>query len=369
MNSSDQTPRGSLPDNRSLGAVLRSLLPVLLSRPGHSGPLSDHFDGRRFRNLDHPQAHGLLGFLRWRLGRLLGGAGRWPAWIAAAPGPAPPARVDGKGLRVTFVNNATVLLQTAGLNVLTDPIWSERASPVAWAGPRRHRPPGLRFADLPPVDVVLLSHNHYDHLDLPTLRALARAHAPRIFTGLGNAALLAREGVGRATELDWWQEAPLPGALRLSCVPARHFSGRGLWDRNRTLWCGFVLPGPTGPVYFAGDTAFGSHFEQIAGRFGAPRLALLPVGGYLPRWFMGRVHLSPPEAVRAHQILGARLSVAIHFDTFALADEGHGQALADLQTALVQTPEAASGFRVLQAGLGEDVPELPDAGTLQGETG
>jgi L-ascorbate metabolism protein UlaG (beta-lactamase superfamily) len=348
-------PDGTVPDDRSAREVVRALLRLLVSTDGHRGPPSDHFDGYRFHNLDGPPEHGLFAFLGWRLGRLLG-VGSWPGWIGAGPGPAPPARVEGEALRVTFVNHSTMLLQTAGLNVLTDPIWSWRASPVPWAGPKRRRPPGLRFADLPRVDAVLISHNHYDHLDLPTLRALVRGHAPRFFTGLGNAVLLQREGVGPVTELDWWQEVPLAGPLRLTCVPARHFSARGPWDRARTLWCGFVLHGSAGPVYFAGDTGVGGHFEPIRDRFGPPRLALLPVGAHLPRWFMAPVHLSPAEAVQAHRLLGARVSVATHFGTFPLADDGAGQALAELRAALAEAGEAARGFWVLGFGEGRDVP-------------
>jgi L-ascorbate metabolism protein UlaG (beta-lactamase superfamily) len=339
--------------------MLRSLLRALLSRRGYDGPPSDHFDGRRFRNLDLADAHRQLGFLRWRLARLLGGVARWPAWTEAEPGPPPPRRVDGAALRVTFVNHATVLLQTASVQVLTDPIWSLRASPVGFAGPRRRRPPGIRFTDLPPIDVVLVSHNHYDHLDLPTLRELARTHAPRFFTGLGNAALLQWEGVGPVTEMDWWQEAELPGGLRLSCVPARHFSARGLRDRCRTLWCGFVLHGPGGDVYFTGDTGWGRHLEDVHRRFGPPRLALLPVGAHLPRWFMAPVHLSPGEAVRAHQLLQSQTSLAIHFGTFPMADDGADQPVAELQKALAELPEAARSFWVLREGEGRDVPPLP----------
>src|SRR5262245_24461057 len=314
--------------------TLRGLLSQLFLANGYHGPASDHFDGTRFHNLDRPLPHGFLGFVGWRLGRLLGGIGPWSRWTESPPGPAPPARVPGATLRVTFVGHATVLLQTGGVNVLTDPIWSPRASPFAWAGPHRRRPPGLRFEDLPPIDAVLLSHNHYDHLDLPTLRTLARTHTPRFVAGLGNGALLAAQEVGPVTELDWWQAEELPGGLGLTCVPARHFSSRGLRDRNRTLWCGHVLRGPGGPVYFAGDTAFGSHFAAIARRLGPPRLALLPIGGYRPLWFMGRVHQTPAEAVRAHAVLGARTSVAIHFGTFPLADEGEHEPETDLAAAL-----------------------------------
>ncbi len=320
----------------------------------YRGPVSDHFDGRRFHNLD-PTGHGdAFAFVRWQWQRLRGGAGPWPRWVDVPPGPRPPERVAGAGLRVTFVGHSTTLLQTGGLNVLTDPVWSGRASPVAWAGPRRHRPPGLRFDDLPRIDVVLLSHNHYDHLDLPTLRRLTREHGPRFITGLGNGRLLRAAGVGPVEELDWWQDAAL-GPVGLTCVPARHFSGRGLRDRDATLWCGYVLHAPGGPVYFAGDTGFGRHFEAIAHRFGPPRLALLPVGAYLPLWFMGPAHLSPSDAVRAHQVLRARTSVALHFGTFRIADDADGQALAVLDEARRAAGVRPEEFCVLGYGEGRDV--------------
>jgi L-ascorbate metabolism protein UlaG (beta-lactamase superfamily) len=338
----------STPDPPALGG-----LGQILSTGRYRGPASDHFDGRRFHNLDNVPHGGLLAFLRWRLGRLLGGVGAWPRWIDTPPGPLPPEEVGGAGLRVTFVNHSTTLLQTAGRNVLTDPIWSERASPCSWAGPRRHRPPGLRFEDLPPIDLVLLSHNHYDHLDLPTLWRLRRQHSPRFVVPLGVGALLADFDIGPVTEMDWRQEESLPGDISVACVPAQHFSGRGLRDRDATLWCGYVLRGPAGTVYYAGDTGFGRHFKEIAARHGAPRLALLPIGGFLPSWFMGPVHMSPEEAVRAHQLLRARTSVAIHFGTFALADDGEAAPVDGLRAAL---PEGGNDFWILAPGEGRDVP-------------
>jgi L-ascorbate metabolism protein UlaG (beta-lactamase superfamily) len=317
----------------------------------YRGPVTDHFDGKRFHNLGRVGHGGFLAFLRWRLGRWRGGAGAWPHWIDVAPGPPPPELVEGARLRVTFINHSTTLLQAAGRNVLTDPIWSERASPFAGTGPRRHRPPGLRFEDVPPIDLVLLSHNHYDHLDVPTLQRLRREHAPRFIAPLGVGRYLAVFDIGPVSEMDWWQEESLPDDVTVACVPAQHFSGRGLWDRDATLWCGYVLRGPAGTVYYAGDTGFGRHFEEIAARFGAPRLALLPIGGYLPSWFMRPVHLSPEEAVRAHHLLGARTSVAIHFGTFALADDGEAAPVEGLRAAA-----PGGGFWVLGNGEGRDVP-------------
>jgi L-ascorbate metabolism protein UlaG (beta-lactamase superfamily) len=328
---------------------------LFFSRQGHEGPASDHFDGQHFFNEGPADTRGFLDLLRWRFTRKAPPDETVPPGLQPV-GAAPPRRVEGEALRVTWINHATVLLQTAGINLLTDPIWSHRAGPTPHVGSKRRHPPGIAFADLPPVDVVLVSHNHYDHLDLPTLRALARRDAPQFFTSLGNARLLRAEGLGSVSELDWWQEAPLPGGLRLASVPARHFSSRGFRDRNRTLWCGFVIQGSGAPIYFAADTGFGGHFEEIFRRFGSPRLALLPIGAYLPRWFMQPIHLSPEEAIRAHQMLRPRTSVAVHFDTFILADDAPGQAVRELEAALTQPGTGALDFRVPAFGQGWDLP-------------
>jgi L-ascorbate metabolism protein UlaG (beta-lactamase superfamily) len=349
----DPTDEGGVPDDRSWAGLPGALAELLLSRRGHAGPRTDHFDGRVFRNPGPGGPRPLLSLLRWRFERR---PAPWPAATLVRPGPPPPARLAGPRLLATLAGHSSVLLQTAGLNLLTDPVWSRRAGPFRGLGPRRIQPPGIRFADLPKIDAVLLTHNHYDHLDLPTLRALARRDSPAIVTALGNRAYLERHGVPGAAELDWWQEAALPGGLPVASVPARHFAARGLRDRNRTLWCGFVLRAPDGPIYFAGDTGAGAHFAAIAGRFGPPRLALLPIGAYLPRWFMAPVHLSPEEAVAAHLALGARTSLAIHFGTFPLADDAPGQAEEEFRAAVARAGGRADGFRLPRFGAGEDVP-------------
>jgi L-ascorbate metabolism protein UlaG (beta-lactamase superfamily) len=277
-----------------------------------------HFDGKRFYNPDAPQAKGLLDLPRWKL---TSRPERSPRFISDVEQSVPPRRVEGSELRTTLVNHSTVLLQQRGCNVLTDPIWSERASPLSWAGPRRRRKPGISFDDLPPIDAVLLSHNHYDHLDLPTLRRLAARGNSTFIVPARVAPLLRSKKIGPAHELDWGESVSLQG-FTIHSVPALHFSSRGLHDRNRTLWCGYVIESPERLVYFAGDTAFGGHFAQIREAFGSPHLALLPIGAYEPRWFMSPVHMGPDGAVRAHQILGARTSIAIHYGTFQLADEG-----------------------------------------------
>lgn len=276
-----------------------------------------HFDGKRFYNPGAAQARGFLDVLRWQLGSRPEPSPRFVRDVSPCK---PPTRVEGPALRVTLINHSTLLLQQNGVNILTDPIWSERASPFTWIGPRRHRDAGVRLEDIPPIDIVLLSHNHYDHLDLATLRRLAERGEARFVVPLGVAALLAKHSIRAEKEMDWGDSQRI-GETNIHCVPAFHFSARGLFDRNRTLWCGFVIDTGGRMVYFAGDTAFGNHFAQIRRQFGAPRLALLPIGAYAPRWFMSSVHMGPEEAVQAHEILGAGDTVAIHHGTFRLGDE------------------------------------------------
>ena len=305
-----------------------------------------HFDGKRFYNPGAPQARGFLEVFRWKLTSRPEPS---PRFISDVEQSVPPRRVEGGGLRITLVNHSTVLLQQRGANILTDPIWSERTSPVSWIGPRRHRIPGVSFDDLPPIDVVLISHDHYDHLDLPTVRRVAARGGAAFVVPARVARLLRGEGIGPVHELDWGESVQLAG-VTFYCVPALHFSSRGLFDRNKTLWCGYVLESQERLVYFAGDTAFGPHFAQIRDKFGPPHLALLPIGAYEPRWFMSPVHMGPDEAVRAHEILGAGTSVAIHHGTFQLADDGIDTARKDLMS------RAPKSFLVLSNGQFAEVP-------------
>ena len=313
-----------------------------------SGPIfPKHFDGRRFYNPDAPQAPGYLDGLRWKLTTRPEPS---PSFIADVQPSIPPQRVNGSGQRVTLVNHSTVLLQQHNSNILTDPIWSERSSPFSWIGPRRRREPGVLWKNLPPMDAVLLSHNHFDHLDLPTLRQLATLGNSTFIVPLGVERLLGSEKIGPVHALDWGESLSLSN-FTIHCVPALHFSARGLSDRNKTLWCGYVIEFPERLVYFAGDTAFGPHFAQIRERFGPPRLALLPIGAYEPRWFMHPVHMGPDEAVRTHEILGARASVAIHHGTFQLADDGLDTPKKEL---LARAPQ--DSFLVLDNGQFAEIP-------------
>jgi L-ascorbate metabolism protein UlaG (beta-lactamase superfamily) len=277
-----------------------------------------HFDGRRFYNPDAPQARGFLDALRWKL---TSRSEPSPPFISDVIQSIPPRKLEGSEIRITLVNHSTVLVQGSGFNLLTDPIWSERASPLSWIGPRRHRKPGVRIEDIPPIDAVLVSHNHFDHLDLVTLRQLAIRGRSTFIVAARAARLLRSQRIEDVYELDWGESLTFPG-FTIHCVPAMHFSARSIFDRNKTLWCGYVIEYPKRLVYFAGDTAFGNHFAQIREKFGPPKLALLPIGAYEPRWLMSPVHMSPEEAVRAHDILGAKTSIAIHHGTFQLSDDG-----------------------------------------------
>jgi L-ascorbate metabolism protein UlaG (beta-lactamase superfamily) len=202
---------------------------------------------------------------------------------------------------------------------------------------------------LPPIDVVIISHNHYDHMDVPTLRRLQKKFHPRFVAALGNAGFLKRKGID-CVELDWGGGLDLAPSMKLHAVRARHFSARTLSDRNNALWCGFVLTGKSGNIYFAGDTAYGPQFSEIAKQFGPIRLALLPIGAYLPAWFMERVHMSPEQAVRAAEDLHAQDCIPMHYGTFRLTEEGIDEPVTDLQAALERRGASAPHFHVLKPG-------------------
>jgi len=319
----------------------------IFSAPGYDGSKSDHFDGKRFHNQDAHARRTFLDFLKWMTTRDA------PEWykVAATASPVAPEPRAGEGeLAITFVNHSTFLIQTDGLNILTDPIWSERTSPVTFSGPERAHPPGILLEDLPKIDVVVISHNHYDHLDVPTLKHIYERDKPGIYVGLGNKSFLNREGIENVQEMDWWQEDTLSPQVKIVCVPAQHFSGRGLCDRNKTLWAGFVFEGSKGAVYFAGDTGFGPHFKQIAKKFRTIRLAMLPIGAFRPEWFMSASHLSPQQALEAHHILQAQTSMAMHFGTFRLGDDKQNEPVEALRAALADSDMNRTRFLAIFPG-------------------
>ncbi len=337
-----------------LGALILTGLGVgcALSAPTWKGPVTDHFDGQKFRS-PGVGARGSFGdLLKWQAQRK---PGPWREYHEEPYGPPPPREVALGALRVTFINHATTLIQLDGINVLTDPIYAERASPFDFVGPHRVRPPGIKFTELPRIDAVVLSHNHYDHLNLETLERIANTWpGARFFAGKGNKALLEKHGLSNVVELDWWETREL-GPITVHSVPNQHFSNRGLCDADGTLWTAWVLEGKGGRAYFGGDTGYGKHFTQVQEKLGPMRLAVLPIGAYLPEWFMAPVHMAPHEAVQAAIDLKATLAVPMHFGTFALADDGETEPVAALQAALAEKP---APFVVLGFGEGRDVPEV-----------
>lgn len=324
----------------------------------YKGPVSDHFDGRRFfRGVDRERS--VVDLLRWRLGESR------PSWPRSFPSPfadRPPARVDGGGLRVALIGHASFLIQTRGLNLLVDPVYSRRASPSQWIGPARVNPPGVAFDDLPPIDAILVSHNHYDHLDLATLSALNEKHRARILTPLGNDAILGRYDRALKSEaFDWGARVELSKQIAVHFEPANHWSARGLGDRRMALWAAFAIETPDGAIYCIGDTGLGDGaiFRDILQKHGAPRLALIPIGAYAPRWFMKDYHINPSEAVKVFQLCGARRAVAHHWGTFQLADEAVEAPRQGLEEALLEAGIEQARFRALRPGeVWEEAEEL-----------
>lgn len=332
--------------------ALITSLGLLLSGPVYKGPASDHFDGRKFRNPGDIEAKGLKELFRWMLNRQ-----RQP-WLRKEKlpaGPRPSPFIDDS-IRVTFVNHSSFLIQVDGLNVLTDPVWSNRTSPFQWAGPKRFREPGIKFSELPKIDVVLLSHNHYDHFDLPTVRKIYQLHQPRFIVPLGMNLHLAKENIKNGSQLDWWEEISISTGVSIKSVPAQHFSGRGTIDRDRTLWCGYVITTSRGNIYFAGDTGYNTTtFVEIGKHFGKIALALIPIGAYKPEWFMSPIHCTPEEAVIIHKEVNASQSIATHFGTFPLADDSQDDPINDLTTALDKHKVRRENFLILSEGIPYDL--------------
>lgn len=320
---------------------------VFISAPSYKGPVSDHFDGKKFINPGGVQANGLGAVLRWMVNRK---RGEWTEDKRPAYGQRP-VQWEKDNIRVTFVNHSTFLIQVDGINILTDPVWGQRVSPFSWIGPQRMRLPGLKMEELPRIHAVLLSHNHYDHLDITTLRTLFGAHHPQIITPLGVKEYLDSESVAGATDLDWWQEKKINDTVSVQSVPAQHFSGRGALDRDATLWCGYVIRTSKGNIYFAGDTGYNENtFKEIGERTDSIRVSLIPIGAYKPEWFMSPIHVSPEQAVRVHLDVKSRATIGMHFGTFPLADEGYADPPRDLKAALAKFNVKEEAFTVLKEG-------------------
>lgn len=316
-------------------------------------PPAPHHTDDGFRNVHAQAGPGLRDFLKWQ----------WARWRGDVPGPETydfplaandPAylRANGSDTTLTWIGHATVLLQVAGRNILTDPVFSERASPFTWMGPRRAVAPGIALDQLPRIDLVLISHNHYDSLDVASVRALhARAGgAQTLFVvPLGLKDWFTDLGITHVVELDWWQTHQA-SALTVTAVPAQHWSKRTLFGRNETLWEGFVVQAERFRFYFAGDSGYSPDFKLIGERLGPFDLAAIPIGAYEPRWFMRHHHMNPEEAVQVHRDVRARRSVGVHWGTFVLSDEPLDEPPLRLAQARQAARLPADAFRVLEHG-------------------
>ncbi len=324
------------------------VLLILVSSFSYGGSdysLSDHYDGKKFFNPEKNDYKTIWDLLKWYV---TGDKKPWPQAVANKVYPMPDLAPDTKAV-VTFINHATFLIRLQGLTILTDPVFSERMGPIKFVGPKRVRSPGINFEMLPKIDVVVISHNHFDHMDLETLTRLDGKFHPMFVVPIGNGKFLKQQGLQNVTELDWWDKFRVQDK-KILLTPAQHWSSRNYIDKCDALWGGYMIYADGVQIYFAGDTGYGSHFAELKKRLGPPQLSLLPVGGYSPRSFMEVNHLNPEDAVKAHIDLGSPISFAMHFGTFQLSDEGIDEPILDLKAAMKKLGVNQDSFKTLDHG-------------------
>ncbi len=309
---------------------------------------SDHFNGRKFHNptMAEEYSPGFSDVFRM----MREGRPDWPEHVENVGVPRLNENLGPGDVALTFVNHATFLIQFPGLNILTDPVWADRVGPISWLGLRRVRAPGVKLEDLPRIDLIVISHNHYDHLDVETLTRLNERFAPKVLVPLGDSALVESLGFKDVQALDWWESVEIGPDTRITFTPTQHSSRRGLFDLDKSLWGSYFIRHGTRSVFFGGDAGYSTHYAAIQKRLGAPEVALLSIGDYLPGWFMEPIHMRPAEAVAAHKDLGAKLSIAMHFETFQNSAVTFEQPLDELREATKEGVLSQGKFIALEVG-------------------
>ena len=319
------------------------------------------YSSKRYENLAQGGKPSFFSYLKWEI---TAPSVKWPDLVDKKPSNSnlkPPSMVTGDDILVTYINHATFLIQLGGKNILTDPVWSDHAGPYGKYGPKRVAKPGVKIEDLPAINYILISHNHYDHLDLPTIEKITQNHNPIIITGLGvtKAIDYCNKNKNRCYEADWWNHLNIMGSeISMHFVPAHHWSGRYLFDQNHSLWGGFVIHHNQDNIYFAGDTAFadGEIFKTIHKKYGDFRLALLPIGDYNPEKLFSEIHTSPAQAVEIFKILNVKYAIPMHFDIFKLSDDAYNQPINDLKKSLLSQAIPGYKFNILTPGQSWYIP-------------
>lgn len=326
--------------------VLTIIIGKWLSTTPYRGPVTDHFNGKRFQNPSRRSAKGFKDVWKYMQTRE---RDLWTKLQDPYVHQSQIERAADSVVQYTFINHCTFIIQIDGVTILTDPIFSDYCSPVPAPPMRRHRPPGVSLDHLPDIDLVLISHNHYDHLDKWSIKQIVKKWNPTFVTPLGNKRTLEKMGTNDVTEIDWW-ESTVVHDLSVTATPTNHFSSRGTFDRNTSLWSGFVIAGTKKKVYFLGDSGYSEIFKEIGERLGPMDLSLIPIGAYKPRWFMSPIHVSPEEAVMAHKDVKSMKSIAMHFGTFALADDNPERAKADFYQAISDHQIPEDEFTIIEEG-------------------
>lgn len=310
----------------------------------YQGPVSDHYDGLHFYNPEQPKRKSVFEIIQEVIAQQV----YLPCIVS------PKVRLADtyhgiNHIKVTFINHSTVLLQSQDFNLLTDPVWSEKISPI-FISPLRLRPPAIKFESLPRIHAVLISHNHYDHMDLPTLKKLEKKWQPLFIVPLGNKSYLQQKGIRRVIEMDWWQKIKIKNNVMVTVLPAQHWSARWLHDSNQTLWNSYGIVMANKKIYFTGDSGYGQFFKSIRRNWGQPDLAFLPIGSYTPKLLSHSVHMDPYEALKAHIDLASKKSYAIHYGAFALGCSSNAEALSAFSHAKKRYGKKANNFLVIQEG-------------------